>query len=73
MPLVILKEVIMHLNPRRILLVCLVLATLPALPGCGVTSWQRMMDAHAELAAHPTLRAESQAAIAAAEARERRP
>lgn len=29
---------------RRTLLVSLVLATLPALPGCGVTAWQRGQD-----------------------------
>jgi hypothetical protein len=45
MSLYLIKEIIMHMNPRRILLTCLVLATLPALPGCGVTGWQRQMDA----------------------------
>jgi hypothetical protein len=35
---------------RRILLVALVaISALPLLSSCGVTGWQRMMDAHADL------------------------
>ena len=32
------------MKTRRSILVLLVLATVPALPGCGVTAWQRGQD-----------------------------
>lgn len=55
---------------RKLFLTLLVVATLPALPGCGVTAWQREQDASflaLAKAAHDHLNGyEMSAAIAAA-------